>query len=124
MYRLTQPYRRVEIHGFNWTKIDDYGSLTSRGKKTYYFISVRGVPEQRPRDCIIELFSSSSKIKISQVRNKTNKSKVELLSRIVVLGDLHSDASIFRAVEKMKETALERESKNSYGSITSAYSSK
>ncbi len=108
----------------NWTKIDSDGSLSARGKNAYYLILVRGVPEQRPKDCIIELYSSSRKIKISEVKYKTNNPKVELLSRLVVIGDLSSETSIVKDVEKMKDAALKRENKNPYGSINSAYTTR
>ena len=108
----------------DWTKFDADGSIMSKGKKEYYVILVRGVPEKRPKDCVIELYTTPREMTVQELKYKTKNEKVELLSRIVVLGKLSPNGSIVKAVEEMKLTALKRENKNPYGAITSAYNTK
>ena len=105
----------------NWTELDSDGSIYSRGKNDYYIILVRGVPEDRPKDCIIELYTTPKEMTVSEVKLEVNGGQVKLLSRYVVLGNLSSDSNVLEIVEEMKELALRYESKNRYGSINSAY---
>ena len=105
----------------NWTEFDSDGSIYSRGKNDYYVILVRGVPEGRPKDCIIELYITSKEMTISEIKYKVNYGQVKLLSRLVILGTLSSDRNVLEMVEEMKEIALSYEIKNRYGSINSSY---
>lgn len=105
----------------NWTKFDSDGSICAKGKNDYYIILVRGVPEERPKDCIIELHVSPRELTFTEIKYKAPTEDVKLLSRLVVLGNLAPDISIVEAVKTMKETVLRRENENPYGSINSAY---
>ena len=49
--------REEQLAMLNWTTVDSEGSLFSRGKSDYYTILVRGIPEERPKDCIIPFWS-------------------------------------------------------------------
>ena len=106
----------------NWSKFESDGTIYARGQTEYYAISARGIPEERPKSCIIELYVTSKKMTILEIKHKTKNGKVELLSRSVVLGRLLSDRGIVEAVEEMKRAAERRENKNPYGSMTSAFS--
>ena|GEM_PF-1407484 len=107
-----------------WTPVDSYGSLFSRGKNDYYAILVRGIPEERPRDCIIELYVTDKEMTISEIKYNAERERIELLSRQIVLGNLLPVTSIGNAVEEMKDTAERRENENPDTSISSAYTSK
>jgi len=107
-----------------WTHLDSDGSIFSRGKTDYYVIVTRGIPEDRPKTCIIELYATANEMTLSEIKNKVGSGKVELLSRSVVLGSLTSDRGIVEAVEEMKATAEDRENKNPYTSMTSGYSTR
>jgi hypothetical protein len=106
-----------------WTKFDPEGSIYSRGKTEYYVILVRGIPEERPKNGIIELFTTAKKMTISEIKYKPKIGEAKLLSRLVV-GNLPLKISIVEAVEKMKEAAESRENKNSFGSLNSAYTTR
>jgi hypothetical protein len=108
----------------NWTIADSEGSLVSRGKSNYYTILVRGIPEERPRDCIIELYVTTKEMTIPEIKYNPQNGQIKLLSRSVIWGNLPPANSIEKAIEEMKDTAERTENKNPYGSITSAYRSK
>ena len=107
-----------------WTPVDSYGSLFSRGKNDYYAILVRGSPEERAKDCIIELFVTDKEMTMSEIKNNPEHEHIELLSRQIVLGNLLPVTSIGEAVEEMKDTAERREHENPGTSLSSAYNSK
>lgn len=94
------------------TPVDSDGSLFSRGKNGCYAILVRGIPEERPKDCIIELYVSNKKMTISEIKYNVEHVKIELLSRQIVLGNLLPVKSIDKALEEMKDTAERRENEN------------
>ena len=108
----------------NWTTIDTEGSLFSRGKHDYYTILVRGIPEKRPKDFIIELYVTTKDMTISDIKYNPHNGQIKLVSRSVLLGNLSPENSIEKAIEEMKDTAERSENKNPYSSITSAYTSK
>jgi len=108
----------------NWTIVDSDGSLFSRGKHDYYAILVRGIPEEHPKDCIVELYVTDKEMTIVEIKNCSYKEQITLLSRSIVLGDLLPVTSLGRVVEEMKETAENREKENPYNSISSDYRSK
>jgi hypothetical protein len=107
-----------------WTPVDSYGSLFSRGKNDYYAILVRGSPEERPKDCIIELYVTDKEMTISEIKYNAEHERIELLSRQIVLGNLLPVKSIDKAVEEMKDTAERRENENPDSSLSTAYTSK
>ena len=108
----------------NWKRVDSEGSLFSRGKHDYYTIVIRGIPEERPKDCIIELYLTTKELTIAEIKYKPRNGQIKLLSRSVLLGDLSSNDSIENAIEEMKDAAERRENKNPYSSLTSAYTLK
>jgi hypothetical protein len=108
----------------NWTTVDSDGSLFSRGKRDYYAILVRGVPEEQPKDCIVELYVTDKEMTIFEIKVSEVNEKIELLSRSIVLGNLLPITSIDRVVEEMKATAERREKENPFTSISSDYALK
>ncbi len=108
----------------NWTIVDSDGSLFSRGKHDYYAILVRGIPEEHPKDCIIELYVTDKEMTISEIKVSAVKEKIELLSRSIVLVDLLHEMSVGKVVQEMKETAEKRENENPYSSISNDYRSR
>ena len=108
----------------SWTPADSDGSLFARGKRDYYAILVRGIPQERPKDCILELYVTDKEMTISEIKYNAQHKKIELLSRQIVLGNLLPMTSINKAVEEMKDTAEIRENENQGTSISSGYTSK
>ena len=108
----------------NWTIVDSDGSLFSRGKHGYYAILVRGIPEEHPKDYVIELYVTNKKMTIFEIKVNADHEQIELLSRSIVLGNLLSLTSIDRVVEEMKDTAERRENENPYTSRSSDYTLK
>ena len=106
----------------NWTEIDSDGILSAKGKQNYYAIIVRGIPIERPDDCILELYVSSKELTISKIKHPSSNEKPTLVSRIVVLGNLKSELSVAKASDELKEVAERKEAENPYTSISSAYS--
>ena len=107
-----------------WTIVDSDGSLFSRGKRDYYAILVRGIPQECPKDCIIELYVTDKEMAVSEIKYNAQYEKIELLSRQIVLENLVPVITINKAVEEMKDTAERRENESHDNSISSAYTSK
>ena len=108
----------------NWTTVDSDGSLFSRGKHDYYAILVRGIPEEHPKDCVVELYVTDKELTIFEIKVTAVNEKIELLSRSIVLANLATVTSIDQVVEEMKETAERREKENPNNSISSGYTVK
>ena len=108
----------------NWTIVDSDGSLFSRGKYDYYAILVRGIPEKRPEDCIVELYVTDKELTIVEIKNCAYREKIKLLSRSIVLGNLLPKASVGQVIEEMKDAAESREKKNPFTSLSSDYASR
>jgi len=108
----------------NWTTVDSEGSLFSRGKTDYYTILVRGIPEERPKDCIIELYVTTKEMTIQEIKYNPNNEQIKLLSRLVLWGNLPPANSIEKTIEAMKDIAERRENEDPYSSITSDYTLK
>ena len=125
----TQPksakaWERKQLATLNWTTVDSDGSLFSRGKRDYYAILVRGIPEEHPKDCVVELYVTDKEMTIFEIKVSAVNEQIKLLSRSIVLGNLLPVASIDQAVEEMKDTAERRENENPYTSISSDYTLK
>ena len=112
---------RKQLASLKWTTVDADGSLFSRGKHDYYAILVRGIPEEHPKDCVVELYVTDKEMTIFEIKVSAVKEKIELLSRSIVLGNLLPETSIGQAVEEMKATAERRENESPYFSISSDY---
>ncbi len=108
----------------NWSIVDSDGSLFSRGKYDYYAILVRGIPEEHPEDCVVELYVTDKELTIVEIKNCAYREQIKLLSRSIVLGNLLPKASVVQVVEEMKDTAESREKKNPFSSLTSDYASR
>jgi hypothetical protein len=108
----------------NWTTVDSDGSLFSRGKHDYYAILVRGIPEEHPKNCVVELYVTDKDLTIFEIKVSAVNEKIELLSRSIVLANLAPVTSIDQVVEEMKETAERREKENPNNSISSGYTVK
>jgi len=106
----------------NWTTVNSEGSLFSRGKRDYYAIIVRGVPEDHPKDCVVELYVTDKEMTIFEIKVIADSEQLKPISRTVVLGNLLPMTSISQAVESMKETAERRENENDTTLISSDYS--
>ena len=122
--RRSKAWERRQLATLNWTPVDSDGSLFSRGKHDYYAILVRGIPEEHPKDCIVELYVTDKEMTILGIKFNAHNEKLELLSRSIVLGNLLPMTSIGKVVEEMKDTAERRERENPYTSISSDYRSK
>ena len=100
------------------------GSLFSKGKHGYYAIIIRGVPEEHPKDCVIELYVTNKEMTIVEIKVNPVHEQIELLSRSIVLGNLPPMDSITRVIEEMKVAAEIREKKNPYSSRSTAFTLK
>ena len=105
----------------NWTTVDSEGSLFSRGKSDHYTILVRGIPKERPEDCIIELYVTNKEMTISEIKYNPHNEQIKLLSRFVFWGNLSPANSIDKIIEAMRDIAERRENEDPHSSITSAY---
>jgi hypothetical protein len=65
---VQKAWERKQLATLNWTTVDSDGSLFSRGKHDYYAILVRGIPQERPKDCVIELYVGLIVHKTSHVK--------------------------------------------------------
>ena len=93
----------------NWSSVDSEGSHFSKGKRDYYAIIVRGVPEDHPKDCIIELYATDKELTAFEIKISVDSGQIKPLSRSIVLGNLLPVTMIDQAVENMKGTAQIRE---------------
>ena len=107
-----------------WTIVDSDGSLFSKGKNDYYAIIIRGIPEEHPKDCVIELYLTDKEMNIVEIMVNADHEQIELLSRSIVLGNLPPIESVSRVVEEMKVTAERREKENPYSSRSTDYTLK
>ena len=116
--------REEQLSVLNWTSVDSEGSLFSRGKTEHYTILVRGIPEERPQDCIIELYVTNNEMTISEIKYNPHNEQIKILARFVIWGNLPPANGIEKTIEVMKDIAERRENEDPYSSITSAYTSK
>ena len=96
----------------NWTIVDSDGSLFSRGKRDYYAIVVRGIPEEHPKDCVVELYVTDKEMTIFEIKVSADSGQLKPISRSIILGNLLPATRINQTVENMKETAQMRENEN------------
>jgi hypothetical protein len=93
----------------DWSIADSEGSCFSRGKRDYYAILIRGIPEDHPKDCVVELYVTDKEMTIFQIKVSAESGQLKPISRSFVLGNLLPVISISQTVEKMKDTAERRE---------------
>jgi hypothetical protein len=122
--RVQKLWVRKHLTTLNWTIVDSDGSLFSRGKHDYYAIIVRGIPEEHPEDCIVELYVTDKELTIIEIKNYSYREQIKLLSRSIVLGNSLPQASVGQVVEEMKDTAESREKENPFTSLSSDYTSR
>jgi hypothetical protein len=118
---MQEALERKPLASLRWTVVDTDGSLFSRGKHDYYAILVRGMPEEHPENCVVELYVTDKEMTIFEIKVSAVNEKIGLLSRSIVLGNLLPVTSIGQVVEEMKDTAERRENENPYSSISSDY---
>ncbi len=122
---MQKVWKRKQLATLSWTTVDSDGSLFSRGKRDYYAIIIRGVPEDHPKDCVVELYVTDKEMTIFEIKVSADNEQLKPISRSIVLGNLLPAESIGQTVEKMKETAEIREKENPYyTSISTDYTSK
>jgi hypothetical protein len=92
-----------------WTTVDSEGSLFSRGKRDYYAIIIRGISEEYPIDCVVELYVTDKEMTIFEIKVSSDSEQLKPISRSIVLGNLLPVTMINQTVEKMKDTAERRE---------------
>jgi hypothetical protein len=122
--RVQKLWVRKHLATLNWTIVDSDGSLFSRGKHDYYAIIVRGIPEEHPEDCIVELYVTDKELTIIEIKNYSYREQIKLLSRSIVLGNSLPQVSVGQVVEEMKDTAESREKENPFTSLSSDYTSR
>ena len=119
--KCTRGIGEKTMASLKWTVVDSDGSLFSRGKHDYYAILVRGMPEEHPKNCVVELYVTDKEITIFEIKVSAVNEKIELLSRSIVLGNLLPVTSIGQVAEEMKDTAERREKENPNTSIFYGY---
>lgn len=92
----------------NWTTADSEGSLFSRGKHDNYAIIIRRIPENQPKDCIVELYVTDKKMTVAELEMNRDRRQIQPMSRSIVSASLPS-TEISEAVESMKIAAENRE---------------
>ena len=92
-----------------------YGSRFSKGKREYYTIIVRGIPEERPKDCVVELYATIKKMPASEIMSKADRGNIKPISRSIILGNMPPVAKIEQTIESMKRAAKRRENNMQYG---------
>jgi len=90
-----------------WTIADSEGSRFSRGKHDYYAIIVREIPEDNPRDCVVELYATDKAMTVFELEVSRDKGEVQPISRSIVSVDAPHLAQ--HSIESMKLTAELRE---------------
>ena len=81
-----------------------------RGKHDYYAIIIREIPEDDPRDCVVELYATDKVMTISELKVSRDKGEIQPISRSIVSVDSQHFAMITQqSVESMKLTAENRE---------------
>jgi hypothetical protein len=81
-----------------------------RGKHDYYAIIIREIPEDNPRDCVVELYVTDKAMTVSELKVSRDRGQIQPLSRSIVSVDSPHFAMITQqSVESMKMTAELRE---------------
>ena len=91
----------------NWTIADSEGSRFVRGKHDFYAIIVREIPEDNPRDCVVELYVTDKELTVSELKVRRDEGQIQPISRSIVA--VNSPQLTQRSIESMKLTAELRE---------------
>jgi hypothetical protein len=92
-----------------WSSVDSDGSLFSKGKRDHYAIVVRGIPEDHPKDCVVELYVTDKQMTAFEIKINADMGQIKPVSRSIVLGNLLPVTRISEEIEEMKSTAQKRE---------------
>ena len=95
-----------------WTKANGEGSYFSRGKQDYYAIIIRGIPEDHPKDCVVELYVTDKGMTASEIKISADKGQTKPLSRSIVSVNSPRLTEMNESIESMKRTAEIRENEN------------
>jgi hypothetical protein len=98
-----------QVVTLDWSRADSEGSCFSRGKHDYYAIIVQGIPEDNPRDCVIELYVTDKEMTASEIKISADRGQLKPISRSIVSWSSPPLTKINQSVESMKMTAENRE---------------
>ncbi len=93
----------------NWSRVDSDGSRFSRGKRDFYAIIIRGIPEDHPKDCVVELYATDKPMTAFEIKVSVGGGQIKPISRQIVWGNRPPVTKIHQTVENMKSTAKRRE---------------
>ena len=96
----------------NWLRVDSEGNSFARGKRYYYAIIIRGVPEDHPKDCVIELYATNKALTAFEIKVLAESRRINPISRSVFWGNLPPITKITESGESMKRTAERRENES------------
>jgi len=81
-----------------------------RGKHDYYAIIIREIPEDSPRDCVVELYATDKAMSVSELKVSRDNGQIQPISRSIVSVDSpHFAVVTQQSIESMKMTAELRE---------------
>ena len=94
----------------NWTIADSEGSRYVRGKHDFYAIIIREIPEDNPKDRVVELYATDKAMTFSELKISRDRGQIQPISRTIVWVDLPNFATIIQQIiESLKITAELRE---------------
>jgi hypothetical protein len=92
-----------------WTKADSGGSYFSKGKHDHYAIIRRKIPEEQPKDCIVELYATDKEMTASELKISRDRGHINPISRSIIVLNLPHVTRISQSIQGMKQTAEKRE---------------
>ena len=106
---MQKVWKRKQLVTLDWTRANLEGSHFSRGKRDYYAIIIRGIPEDHPKDCVVELYVTDKEMTAFEIKVSADSGQLKPISRSIVLGNLLPVTMINQTVEEMKDTAEKRD---------------
>jgi hypothetical protein len=98
----------LQLVTLDWSKVNSEGSRFAKGKSMNYAIVVSGAPEDKQRDCVIQLFSSTkdmSKMKVYEIKMQVQRDESKLERELVVYGNSPTQKTIDDKVAVAKSIA-------------------
>ena len=92
-----------------WTRANQEESRFSRGKHDYYAIIVLGIPKDKPKDFVVELYATDKPMTAFNIKVSADNGQIKPISRTIVSANLPRVTKINQSVESMKRTAEIRE---------------
>jgi hypothetical protein len=92
-----------------WSSVDSDGSLFSKGKRDHYAIVSRGIPEDHPKDCVVELYVTDKQMSAFEIKVNADMGQIKPVSGSIVLGNLLPMTKKEEIVEEMKGATQNRE---------------